>query len=103
MAGQPAETFWDQTPRTHAAIMQGCKQRIEMQMQRDTALAWRIANFSVGAQNNKLKSLQHYLDEFKPVKEADATIEAVATFTALAQRGLVTIKERPKKGEANGG
>lgn len=72
-------------------------------IERDVVLAWRAANFSVAAQNNKLKSVQHYLDELKPAREPDATMEAVATFTTLAQRGLVTIREVPKKGEANGG
>jgi hypothetical protein len=81
--------------------MEGCLRRERRAVERDTALAWRIVNFrNAGA---KFKSLQHYLDELQPTKEADATMEAVATFTALASRGLVTIKERPKKGEANGG
>jgi hypothetical protein len=81
--------------------MEGCLRRERRAVERDTVLAWRIVNFrNAGA---KLKKLQHYLDELKPGKEADAALEAAATFTTLASRGLVTIREVPKKGEANGG
>lgn len=81
--------------------MEGCLRREQRAVERDLALAWRIANF--GNAGAKLKGLQHYLDQLKPHKESDAVIQAVATFTSLASRGLATIKEVPKKGEANGG
>jgi hypothetical protein len=77
--------------------MAGCKKRLEIQLQCDTALAWRIARFTLAGP--KLKTLQHYLDEMKPKHEGSAVMEAVATFTTLASRGLVTIREVPKKGE----
>lgn len=80
--------------------MAGCIKRFGIEAQRDTALAWRIANFALAGP--KLKVLQHYLDEMKPKPEGGAVMEAVSTFTELAKRGLVTIKERPKKGEDDG-
>lgn len=77
--------------------MAGSLRREMRAVERDVALAWRIANF--GNAGAKLKSLPHYLDQLKPVQEASPVLEAVAAFTALASRGLVTIREVPKKGE----
>lgn len=83
--------------------MDGCIARERLLVQRDTALAWRTAKLTALASVGKLKGLQTYLDELKPQHQTSVVLEAVATFTHLAKRGLVTIKEVPKKGEANGG
>lgn len=83
--------------------MEGCIRREKRAVERDTVLAWRVGKLSALAGVGKLKGLQTYLDELKPAHEASPVLEAVATFTALASRGLVTIREVPKKGEANAG
>ena len=98
-AGQTAATFWDQTPATHAAIMEGCLRRERRAIERDVALAWRIANF--GNAGPKLKGLASYLDDMKPQHPNSNVIEAVAAFQSLAKRGLVTVREVPKKGVAD--
>lgn len=79
--------------------MHGCGERLKLEIQRDTVLAWRIGKFTSLAGAGKLKGLQTYLDELKPQREHSPVLEAVATFTTLAKRGLVTIREVPKKGE----
>lgn len=80
--------------------MDGCLRRERRAVERDVALAWRTANFvNAGA---KLKKLQHYLDQMKPVHEHASVMEAVAVFQSLAARGLATIREVPKKGDADG-
>lgn len=82
--------------------MEGCLRRERRAIERDTVLAWRTANFFGAAQGGKLKGLQHYLDQMKPQHENAPALEAVATFQALAARGLVKIKEVPKKGVEDG-
>lgn len=93
--GQPAETFDDQTPRTHAAIIEGCKRREVRGVQRDLALAWRIENFSRAGK--KFKSLDKYLDEMTESAAAPAD-RAAAIFDGFKKRGLVKIKERQRNG-----
>jgi hypothetical protein len=76
--------------------------RAKQDVERDVALAWRAANFTAAASVGKLKDLSHYLDALKPQHESAPALEAIATFQALAERGLVTIREVPKKGGADG-
>lgn len=61
-------------------------------MQRDVALAWRIENFSRAG--NRLKNLDKYLDELKPI--IPPAEQAAAIFEGFAKRGLATIKERKR-------
>jgi hypothetical protein len=93
-AEQPAAAFDDQTPRTHAAIMEGCRRREAREVQRDVALAWRIENFSRAGK--KFKDLDEYLGQLRPTSATPAD-QAAAIFKGFEKRGLVTIKERKKR------
>lgn len=62
-------------------------------VQREVALAWRVANF-INA-GGKLKDLDEYLGEMKP--KVDPSDQAAAIFEGFAARGLATIKERKKR------
>ncbi len=75
--------------------MDGCLRREKRAIERDVVLAWRVANFANAGP--KLKSLDRYLDDMKPRHASQPALEAVATFRALAERGLVTIREVPRK------
>ena len=94
-AGQPASTFDDQTPRTHAAIMEGCKRREMRAVQQDVALAWRIENFS--RSGKKLKDLDHYLGQLKPKREQTADDVANIFLSLKAKGRSVKIKVRERK------
>ncbi len=75
--------------------MEGCIRREQRAVERDVVLAWRVANFTNAG--GKLKGVQHYLDQMKPKHQSAPALEAVAVFQALAARGLVTIREVPRK------
>lgn len=80
--------------------MEGCLKRERRSVERDVAMAWRVANF-VGA-GSKLRNLDYYLQALKPQHESAPVLEAIAAFQSLASRGLVTIREVPKKGDESG-
>ena len=82
--------------------MEGCLRRERRAVERDTVLAWRMANFSGAAQAGKLKHLQHYLDDLKPQTDNATVSQAVAAFQTLAARGLVKIREVPKERSNDG-
>lgn len=95
-AGQSPETFDDQTPRTYAAILEGCKRREMRAVKRDLSLAWRVENFSRAGK--KFKNLDHYLDQLDASSITDAADRAAAIFKGFEKRGLATIKERKRDG-----
>lgn len=95
-AGQPAGTFDDQTPRTHAAILEGCKRREMRAVKRDLALAWRIQNFSRAGK--KFKNLDHYLEQLDAASIANPADRAAAIFKGFEKRGLAKITERKRDG-----
>lgn len=62
----------------------------------DTALAWRIENFSRAGK--KFKDLGHYLDEIDAASMTDPADRAAAIFKGFEKRGLVKITERKRDG-----
>lgn len=99
-AGQPASTFDDQTPRTHAAIMEGCRRRELRAAQRDIAVAWHGANFARAGKN--FKDLDHYLEKLTP-KPAQTADEVVGIFEGFAKRGKARVRVVPHKKEGSDG
>ncbi len=93
-AGNPAEIFWQQTPRTYQAIMEGCARRERRQAAHAMAIGWHAANFARAGKH--LRNLDHYLRKLEPQKDQTAD-EAAAIWQGFAERGLVTITERPKR------
>lgn len=83
-AGQSPETFWDQTPLTYRAVMDGS-------VRREIVSAWQAARF---AREERLRSLNHYLDELKP-KRAQTADEMLAVLQCYADRGLLAMNEQP--------
>lgn len=60
-AGQPSDTFWDQTPRLFQLVMQGVRKRLKAELDGRTRQAWEGAGFAALASVGKLKDLKHYL------------------------------------------
>lgn len=74
----------------------GVVEREKLLVQRDIALAWRVANFWGAAQGGKLKGLSTYLEDIGPDRPQSAD-EAAAVFQILAGQGKVNIREVPKQ------
>jgi hypothetical protein len=82
-AGFQPDSFWDQTPATFAACMQGVRERLEAEAEGETRVAWQTANFMSAAQAGKLKPLRHYTNA--PKRKMSAR-EMLANMRILAQR-----------------
>lgn len=87
-AGQSPESLWDQTPRTHEAVLEGVNRRLRQDVARDVALAWRVENFRRAGK--KLKALDHYLKQLDPPKVQTAD-DVIAIFDRLASRGRAKV------------
>ncbi len=83
-AGQIADAFWQQTPRSFQFAMRGIRRRMKADAENRTAQAWQTAAF-VGSTQSKggLKPLSHYLKR-PAIKMSDA--EMLANMRALAAR-----------------
>lgn len=63
-AGQDEARFWDQTPATFSAVMDGIGKRTRREAERAFAMAWYAGAFS----QVKLKPLEHYLKKMRGPK-----------------------------------
>jgi hypothetical protein len=92
-AGLPPESFWDQTPRTHAAIMKGRAKAFDAEAERDISLAWWIEN--LGRAGKSFRALSYYLAKLRP-RPAQTADDVVAIFEGFAAQGLATIRKRKR-------
>lgn len=94
-AGLPPDPFWDQIPATYNAAMQAAQRtrKAEAEQRRDLALM--TAYFSgqlAGADWRKVPAWPDWLAGMTQPKKKLTSVEVIARFEAMAQRGLdVTI------------
>lgn len=90
-AGQDESRFWEQTPRTFQAVMEGAQKRQHRAHELATFEAWQMARFG---RETKLRRLDHYLAELKPKAQAQSPAEMLTVLKALASGGAgMTIRK----------
>lgn len=82
-AGFQPDSFWEQTPATFSACMEGVRGRLEAEAEGETRVAWQTANFAAAAQAGKLKPIRHYIKA--PVRRM-SNAEMLANMRILAER-----------------
>jgi hypothetical protein len=83
-AGFAPDSFWDQTPATFQAVMQGAVKRAERDAEGQIAHAYHTALFNAGTKTKAgLKPLAHYLR--KPGRKMSSK-EMLANMKMLAAR-----------------
>ena len=80
--GLPPSEFWDQSPRSFVAIMDGCSRAAKRKSDAMLVHAWHVEAF---ARQKRLKPLNELLG-IKP--RAQTTDEMLAVFRAIAGRGV---------------
>jgi hypothetical protein len=58
--GFDPDSFWQQTPATFQACMDGAGQRLKYEAEERISMAWHTGAFSAQAQAGKLKPLRHF-------------------------------------------
>lgn len=84
-AGQDPALFWEQTPATYAAVMDGVQARLEDEQKARLSLAWHTAQLGAVAyhQPNKLPAHDRFVGLKRLVKLQSAA-EAAANVRAWA-------------------
>ena len=82
-AGFQPDSFWQQSPQTFQACMEGVRQRLEFEVENDLSAAWHTAAFNGAAQAGKLKPFRSYLK--KPPRVMSAR-EMLGNMKLLAAR-----------------
>lgn len=75
MAGQSEARFWRVTPRVFSAIMKGADDGRVLEAKRDTALAWRFANY------RNMKRLPRLDRELKKLEPGNGKAKGLADQT----------------------
>ena len=66
-AGQSEDRFWQQTPASFRAVLDGVRKRLERERESSLRHAWETAAFTTAGQSKDgLKPLDHYLSRTRP-------------------------------------
>lgn len=88
----PAE-FWEQSPRSFVAIMEGAARAATRKADSDTRLAYRALQFYGLAMKGRLKSVEHYLLD-KPRRQRQTTDQMLTALREFAAMGTpMTIRQ----------
>lgn len=82
-AGQDPASFWDQTPRTFAAVLEGCERRERRSYELATFQAWQAERMS---REKRLKPVAKYVGELRPPKRQTPG-EILANLREMNARG----------------
>ena len=87
-AGLAPDSFWRQTPRSFAAIMEGRARAAKRNFELALSQAWHTEAF---AREKRLKKLAEYLEGPPKARTADEILDAFLMFQALG--APMTIRE----------